>query len=58
MHSMKIIVSIMHQVMRCQSHDRMYTIDIHGDQREAKTCYAATVKFKEIVAEKPVVSDQ
>ena len=35
-HSIKAIVSTLHQVMRCQSPYSTYTIDIYGDQEETK----------------------
>ena len=31
--------STLHQVMRCQSPDGRYTIDIHGDQSQARKCH-------------------
>ena len=33
------VVSTLHQVMRCQSPDGRYTIDIRGDQSQAKKCH-------------------
>ena len=33
------MVSTMHQVMRCQSPDGRYTIDIRRDQRQARKCH-------------------
>ena len=38
-HAMHGVVSTLHQVMRCQSPDGRYTIDIHGDQRQARMCH-------------------
>lgn len=38
-HTVKGIVSKMHQVMRCQSLDVLYTVDIKGDQLQNKRCY-------------------
>ena len=37
-HKMKGVVSTLHQVMRCQSPDGTYTIDVKGDQGQAKKC--------------------
>ena len=33
------VVSTLHQVMRCQSPDEQYTIDIRGDQSQARKCH-------------------
>ena len=38
-HAMHGVVSTLHQVMRCQSRDGRYTIDIRGDQSQAKKCH-------------------
>ena len=57
-HSMQAIMSTFHQVMRCQSPNGTYTIDIHGDQEEAKKCYVVVVKLKEKIVKEPIISDQ
>ena len=44
-HTVKGLVSTLHQVMRCQSPDGLYTIDIKGDQSQNRRCY--TVENKE-----------
>lgn len=36
---MQGIVSTLHQVMRCQSPDGKYTINIKGDQSQARKCH-------------------
>ena len=38
-HAMHGVVLTLHQVMRCQSPDGRYTIDIHGGQSQAKKCH-------------------
>lgn len=38
-HAVRGIVSTLHQVMRCQSPDGLYTIDIKGDQSQNRRCY-------------------
>ena len=38
-HTMKGVVSTLHQVMRCQSLDGLYTIDIKRDQSQNQRCY-------------------
>ena len=38
-HAMHGVASTLHQVMRCQSPDRQYTIDIRGDQSQARKCH-------------------
>ena len=38
-HAMHRVVSTLHQVMRCQSPDGKYMIDIHGDQSQARKCH-------------------
>ena len=38
-HAMHGVVSTLHQVMRCQSPDGRYTIDIRGDQSQARRCH-------------------
>ena len=38
-HAMHGMVSTLHQVMRCQSPDGRYTIDIRGDQSQARKCH-------------------
>ena len=38
-HVVKGLVSTLHQVMRCQSPDRFYMIDIKGDQSQRRMCY-------------------
>ena len=38
-HAMHRVVLTLHQVMRCQSPDGRYMIDIRGDQSQAKKCH-------------------
>ena len=38
-YAMHGVVSTLHQVMRCQSADGRYTIDIRGDHSQAKRCH-------------------
>ena len=38
-HAMQGVVSTLHQVMRCQSPDGTYTIDIKSDQSQARRCH-------------------
>ena len=38
-HVMHGVVSTLHQVMRCQSPDGRYTIDIRGDHSQARKCH-------------------
>ena len=38
-HSIKGVVSTLHQVLRCQSPDGTYTIDIKGDPMKDHRCY-------------------
>ena len=38
-HRMQGVVSTLHQVMRCHSPNRRYTIDIKGCQKQAKKCF-------------------
>ena len=57
-HSMQVVVSTLHRVMRCQSPDETYTIDIKGDKKEAKKCYSAALKYREKVVDEPIISDQ
>ena len=38
-HAMHGVVSTLHQVMRFQSPDGRYTIDIKGDQSQARKCH-------------------
>ncbi|XP_062080161.1 uncharacterized protein LOC133784910 [Humulus lupulus] len=38
-HRMQGVVSTLHQVMRCQSLNGRYTIDIKGYQKQAKKCF-------------------
>ena len=42
-HAMHRVVSTLYQVMRCQSPDRRYTIDIHGDQSQTRMCYTICI---------------
>ena len=44
-HAVKVVVSTLHQVMRCQSPDGLYMIDIKGDQSQNRRCY--TMENKE-----------
>ena len=39
-HAMHVVVLTLHQVMRCQSPDGKYTIDIRGDQSQARMCHS------------------
>ena len=55
---MKAVVPTLHLVMRCQSPDRTYIMDIRGDQRKAKQCYAPAIKSKEKAKEKKNISAQ
>ena len=43
-HAVQGVVSTLHQVMRCQSLDGLYTIDIKGDQSQNQRCYNAENK--------------
>ena len=54
---MKVVVSTLHQVMRCQSPDGTDIIDIPRDQEEAKKCSVAAIKSKEKVVDEPIISD-
>ena len=38
-HAMNGVVLTLHQVMRCQSPDERYRIDIRGDQSQARKCH-------------------
>ena len=38
-HAMHRVIPTLHQVMRCQFLDGRYTIDIHGDQSQARRCH-------------------
>ena len=38
-HDVKEVVSTLHQVMRCQSTNELYMIDIKGDHNQGKSCY-------------------
>ncbi|XP_062118314.1 uncharacterized protein LOC133831928 [Humulus lupulus] len=38
-HRMRGVVSTLHQVMRCQSLNGRYTVDIKGCQKQAKKCF-------------------
>ena len=42
-HAMHGVVSTLHQVMRCQSPDERYTIDICGDQSQARRCHTICI---------------
>ena len=42
-HAMHGVVSTLHQVMRCQSLDGRYTIDIHRDQSQAIRCHTICI---------------
>ncbi|XP_062089515.1 uncharacterized protein LOC133796050 [Humulus lupulus] len=50
---MQGVVSTLHQVMRCQSPDGRYTIDIKGCQRQAKKCYLTLKEINEINTSSP-----
>ena len=39
-YAIKGVVSTLHQVMRCQSLNGLYTIDIKGDQSQSNICYS------------------
>ncbi|PON67707.1 hypothetical protein PanWU01x14_101310 [Parasponia andersonii] len=43
-HAMHGVASTLHQVLRCQSEDGTYTIDIKGDQASARKCFSAALK--------------
>ena len=38
------MVSTLHRIIRCQSPDGLYTIDIKGDQSQNQRCYSAENK--------------
>ena len=42
-HAMHGVVSTLHQVMRCQSLDGRYTIDIRRDQSQARRCHTICI---------------
>ena len=42
-HAMHGVISTLHQVMRCQSPDGRYSIDIQGDHSQAKKCYMISI---------------
>ena len=42
-HAMHGVVSTLHQVMRCQSPEGRYTIDIRGDQSQARRYYTICI---------------
>ena len=42
-HAMHGVVLTLHQVRRCQSPDGRYTIDICGDQSQAKKCHTICI---------------
>ena len=42
-HTMHGVVSTLHQVMRCRSPDARYTIDIRGDQSQARKCHTICI---------------
>ena len=46
-HNVKGVVSTLHQVMRCQSPNELYTIDIKGDQSQSRRCYKVESRDKE-----------
>ena len=39
-YAVKGVVSTLHQVMRCQPPNGLYTIDIKGDQSQSRRCYS------------------
>ncbi|PON52735.1 hypothetical protein PanWU01x14_206960 [Parasponia andersonii] len=43
-HAIHGVASTLHQVLRCQSKDDTYTIDIKGDQASARKCFSAALK--------------
>ena len=43
-HAMHGVASTLHQVLRCQSKDGTYTIDIRGDQASARRCFSTALK--------------
>ncbi|PON48671.1 hypothetical protein PanWU01x14_235480 [Parasponia andersonii] len=43
-HAMHGVASTLHQVLRCQSKDGTYMIDIKGDQASARKCFSAALK--------------
>ena len=47
-HAVQGVVSMLHRVMRCQSPDGLYTIDIKGDQSQNQRCYNTENKEKEV----------
>ena len=42
-HAMHRVVSTLHQVIRSQSPDGRYTIDIRGDQSQARRCHTICI---------------
>ena len=45
-HAIKGVVSTLHQVLRCQSPDRLYTIDIKGDPIQNQKYFNINIKGK------------
>ena len=45
-HAMYCMVSTLHQVMRCHSPDGQYTINIHGNQSQARKCHSICISNK------------
>ena len=45
-HAVKGVVSTLHQMIRCQSLDGLYTIDIKGDQSQKKKKDAEMLKIR------------
>ena len=43
-HAIQGMVLMLHRVMRCQSLDGLYTIDIKGDQSQNQRCYSSENK--------------
>ena len=46
-HVVKEVVSTLHKVIRCQSPNRLYTIDINGDQSQSRRCYSVESQEEE-----------
>ena len=46
-YAIKGVVSTLHQVMRCQSPDGLYTIDIKGNQSQSRRCSNIEIREEE-----------
>ncbi|XP_062080146.1 uncharacterized protein LOC133784895 [Humulus lupulus] len=52
-HRMQGVVSTLHQVMRCQSPNGHYTIDIKGCQKQAKKCFLTLKEINDYATSSP-----